>query len=419
MKKTIPFLIFSVSLLLTLQASAQTVVNCSLPRYDQEIFSSVDISSNIVYGSAVDANGVTQTLTLDVYQPSGDTASQRPLIIWVHGGSFLSGTKNDVDVVALSTRFAKRGYVCASIKYRLGIPFPQNETNATKAVYRAMQDMRAAVRFFRKDAASVNDYKIDSDMIFGGGSSAGAFTALHLAYLDEVSEIPSVIDTVQMGNLEGSSGNPGYPSHISGVINLCGALGSKNYIKLGDAPLVSMHGPVDQTVPYGTDIIYLLGVFPLMQVDGSHTIHDHANTIGLQNSMYTYFGAGHVPYVSSSAYMDTTVKFVSNFLYGLMGCQPSDPNPLPNTFITTGIDFLSNDNYASIYPNPADKEFRIESESIVYKAEVYALDGKLIHVENFQGEKKVSINSEKIASGNYMIRLHTEKGILRIKAIKN
>ena len=44
-------------------------------------------------GSAVDQNGNTDILNLDVYQPAGDTVTYRPAIIWVHGGSFSGGDK--------------------------------------------------------------------------------------------------------------------------------------------------------------------------------------------------------------------------------------------------------------------------------------------------------------------------------------
>src|ERR1043166_8505224 len=168
---------------------------CGYPRYDQEVYSTVHITNNLTFGSNVDYAGVTQNLTMDIYEPTADTATVRPLIVWVHGGSFLGGTKNDVDVTSLSTHFAKRGYVCASINYRLGMNVPPTQTTATQAVFRAVQDLKAAIRYLRKDAATNNTYKIDPDMIFAAGSSAGAFTALHLAYLDQPGELPSTLDT--------------------------------------------------------------------------------------------------------------------------------------------------------------------------------------------------------------------------------
>ena len=213
-------------LLITLYASsANAFTFCNGMRYDKEVFSGVQVTSNIVYGWNTNFSGGLDSLRMDIYQPAGDTLAQRPLIVWVHGGSFVGGTKADVDVVALSNAFAKRGYVCASIDYRLGVSFPPTTTGTQQAVFRAVHDLKAAIRFFRKDAATADNYRIDPNMIFAGGSSAGAFTALHLAYLDEPSEVPPSIDTVLMGGMEGNSGNPGYSSGVNAIVNLCGALG--------------------------------------------------------------------------------------------------------------------------------------------------------------------------------------------------
>jgi acetyl esterase/lipase len=62
---------------------------------------------------------------------------------------------------------------------------------------RAVQDGRAAVRYFKKNVAvGGNTYKIDLNNIYFAGVSAGGFVALQLAYLDEISEFPTYIDTV-------------------------------------------------------------------------------------------------------------------------------------------------------------------------------------------------------------------------------
>ena len=97
---------------------------CSTGRYASDTFTNVTTTSNIVFGSNIAANGSTTSLTMDVYQPTGDIETKRPLIIWAHGGSFIGGSKTDADVVALSQAFTKKGYVCVSINYRLGLtPF--------------------------------------------------------------------------------------------------------------------------------------------------------------------------------------------------------------------------------------------------------------------------------------------------------
>ncbi len=340
--------------------AAQVVIDCNSTRYDEEVFPNIITTSDIIFGSNNDYQGTSTILKLDVYEPDGDTAAFRPLIVWVHGGSFVGGSKVDNDVVGLCQRFAKRGYVCASIEYRLGIAFPYNQSSATNAVYRGVQDTKAAVRFFRQDAATTNTYRIDPDMIFGGGSSAGAFCALHLAYLDQTSELPSTIDTVALGGMEGTSGNPGYPSTIKAVLNLCGAMGDTAWMVPGDIPVCSMHGTADQVVPYASAMLYLLNIFPIMVVDGSYSVNEHAMLTGIDQTMYTYYGAPHVPYAGDVNYMDTTVHFVSNFLYRYLGCTPRDPNPVANTWNTVSVNELAADVSAiEVFPNPATTQFTV------------------------------------------------------------
>src|SRR3954469_20208519 len=88
-------------------------------RYRDEIFSTVTKTADVAYGSAVDQTGANVTLKLDVYRPAGDTVTKRPVIVWVHGGSFRAGSKTSPEIVDEANTFARKGYVTASIDYRL------------------------------------------------------------------------------------------------------------------------------------------------------------------------------------------------------------------------------------------------------------------------------------------------------------
>src|SRR4051794_16962752 len=109
---TLATLLLALGLLLASPASAST-------RYRDQVFSQFTKKTDIVYGVAPDGNGQPEKLKLDLYQPKGDTISKRPVVIWVHGGGFSSGDKSDDKIVDLSERFARKGYVTASINYRL------------------------------------------------------------------------------------------------------------------------------------------------------------------------------------------------------------------------------------------------------------------------------------------------------------
>ena len=64
---------------------------CDGGRYSSDVFTNVTVISNITYGSNLNFNGTTKSLKLDFYEPQGDVETARPLIVWVHGGSFLGG----------------------------------------------------------------------------------------------------------------------------------------------------------------------------------------------------------------------------------------------------------------------------------------------------------------------------------------
>ncbi|RSK37161.1 alpha/beta hydrolase fold domain-containing protein [Hymenobacter metallilatus] len=299
--------------------AAQTRIDTTGGRYYRPVFTSVIRTQDVTYGAATDFMGNNQNLRLDIYQPQGDTVRRRPLLVFAHGGGFVSGNKNDAEIVELCTRFARMGYVTASIDYRL-LFLPFDTLNIGRAAIRATQDMRAAVRFFRRDAATSKTYRIHPDFIYAGGSSAGAFMALQTGYLDKDSEVPAYIGVAALGGLEGSSGNPGYSSTVRGVINLCGALGRPWWIEAGNVPLVSLHGTNDAVVPYGAGTVG--SGLPPQKVYGSAILKTRATAVGVPNQLYSFRRAGHVPYSGSSAtalaYMDTTMRFVRDFLRPLL-----------------------------------------------------------------------------------------------------
>ncbi|HET6243526.1 MAG: carboxylesterase family protein [Bacteroidetes bacterium] len=376
-------------------------------RYYQQIFPNVTLSSNIVYGSNTKSNNTSQTLLLDIYEPTGDTVAQRPLIILAHGGSFIGGTKTEQDMVEMSNRFAKMGYVVASIEYRVGF-YPFDSINAIKAVIRAVQDMKASIRFFRK---APQTYRIHPNYIFAGGSSAGAFMGLHTAYMDKEAEAYQLISAsalTALGGLDGNSGNPGYSSKVSGVINLCGAMGLANWIEAEDPPFVSTHGTQDGTVPYGTARIYVAG-FPIMVVEGSSSLKIHAATIPVVNPFHTYEGAGHVPYLGTSAsqvaYMDTTIDFVRDFLRPLLGGASS-----------ISVNQIDQKSTLKIFPNPVHDHIIVSFEEDMKspRAEVYSFNGAFVKSYPLTSKNTLHLNLD---TGVYFIKILDGELVLKTEKI--
>jgi para-nitrobenzyl esterase len=400
---------------------------CTGLRYRDIMFDDTTIS-NITYGSNVTLTNAAATLRLDVWMPKNDTVTNRPLIIIAHGGNFLGGTKTGTDVLQFCNDFADMGYVVASIDYRVGMtnfPFPgPDSTDATEAVIRAVHDAKAAVRFFKKDVSTMgNTYGIDTSNIFFMGVSAGGFMALQVAYLDDPSEFPGWADSTAQyglhGGIEGLSGNPGYSSQIRGVINVAGALGDTAYIQAGDEPCINFHGDADNTVPYGSDLILLVGQFPLLEVDGSYSIDARLDQYGITNCFETYEGQDHVPHVNNPLYYDTTLAITRNFLVHFICGDPLDcsySNPI-------GVNELpAISSVLEVYPNPADENVNVNTSRLVgdgYKVEMYNSLGELVNSTPADVDGTTTINTENLAPGIYIMnvsngtQLWTQKVVIK------
>jgi len=395
-------------LALTVVSAVNTSAQCDGNRYLNYIFSDVQVTSDVPYGENLKNNGTSQILLCDVYQPVGDNVINRPAVIVAHGGFFLSGSKTGADVVPICERLAKMGYVAISIEYRLGVTITANLAGPmTEAVMRGVQDGKAAVRFLRKTVAvDGNPYNIDANEIYIAGSSAGGYIALHMAYLDDISELPSYVNTSNpglTGGLEGESGNPGYPSDVKAIVNICGAIGDTAWIHPGDEPALLFHGTNDQTVPYGSAMQYAFGVAPVVEVDGSHSINEKMDQIGLEHCFEIYEGQDHVPHMTNAAILDTTMSIMSNFLTHHICSIPLDCS---YRTITVGTDELSmKEEDLLVYPNPANSDVYIGSTD-VKQIEIYNITGELVAAEFNTNRMEVS----NLPNGLYVFRLTTSKG---------
>lgn len=139
---------------------------------------------------------------LDVYLPAQRAPGEKsPALVWIHGGGWTGGTKNEARAKNICTTLAGAGYVAVSIDYRLGADaWPTN-----------LHDCKNAVRFLRAKAA---EYQIDPDRIAVAGGSAGGHLALMVALTAGNPELePTAAATPY----------PGVSSAVRAVINMYGA----------------------------------------------------------------------------------------------------------------------------------------------------------------------------------------------------
>ena len=330
MKKIIT--IFTLSLVTCVQLLAQQNDCDCENRYETEIFNDVNVQT-VTYSDV-------HNLSMDIYTPSGDNCNNRPLLIFAHGGTFIFGNKSNPTMVDLCESFAKKGYVTASINYRLAgdiVGFIQQFTfytdteSAYEVVLNATMDGKAAIRYFRKNVAENNNtYGIDVNQIWGGGNSAGGILFLHAAHIQSKEEFIAPLDANRASiaeniinsftdGIEGDSGNPGYSSDLSGVISLAGALHRSEYLDANDVPTVFCHGDDDSVVPYNCNGFQNNPSYD--QLCGGGALYSQLSGLDVNTDLQTFPGSDHCPWDGSPVIKQQMKDFVTSFLYNNINCN--------------------------------------------------------------------------------------------------
>ncbi|MBU3660124.1 MAG: T9SS type A sorting domain-containing protein [Flavobacteriales bacterium] len=308
-------------------------------RYINEVFSSITVDTGIVYSvnnSVIAASSgfpYVQTgtvpqapaLVFDFYQPENDTLEERPLIIMLHTGTFLpiiyngnpTGSRFDFATSQICQSYAKRGYTVANLEYRLGWN-PAAPTQADraaslmKAVYRAIQDTKSAVRFFRKDYENGNQWGIDTSRIILCGQGSGGWVSLGYATVDKLSEIQlpkfldanaaPLVDTTVIGDWDGIGGefniesNLGYSNKIHMVCSMGGGMGDLSWLEAGDVPMIAVHCPTDPVATYTTGDVSIASIGVVTtDISGSYDVMKKANLLG-NNTVFDVVNSGNDPY---------------------------------------------------------------------------------------------------------------------------
>jgi para-nitrobenzyl esterase len=172
-------------------------------------------------------------MKLDLYRPK-KVKGRLPLLIYVHGGGFSGGKRNDKNTVRFAKNMAARGYAVAAISYRLtrkrlGFDCATKSEDKIRAFNEASKDISAAVRYLLNKSSK---FRINTNKIVLIGSSAGAEAVLNLVYVYNDKTLPKSFK-------------------FAGVISMAGALTSVENITTETAiPTQLFHGTNDQLVPY-------------------------------------------------------------------------------------------------------------------------------------------------------------------------
>lgn len=407
--------------LLTLFCSAQILAQ-SNPYCLSNRFSESPIFNNSVVVSDYDLEfgfsnnwlSGQDSLKLNIHYPNKtiDPLAKRPLVVLIHGGLFNQGSKAEFDNYCI--QLAERGFVAATIDYRLG----WDTVNATycqgnvltlyNAMYRAVQDAKAAIRFILDSAPF---YRIDEDYVFVGGREAGAITALQVAFLEDsevLSMYPSSVTI--MGGIDVGT-NPIMKSFkIKGVLNWDGAVMDSTMMDKADgAQVLSLHGEFNNIIPLDIASFFNCSSaqgFPNLfgpsvmkkRMDNNDLCHlGNYKTSGAKD----VFLNQHYQYSLNKSVCFMKQVLCSNCNKGeewdeqIVACR--DVNPL-------NINNLSILNKISVFPNPAVDLLNIQLNTPGVNLRIYSILGQQMFEQGLHvGNNKLNIAA--LNAGLYLVEM--------------
>jgi predicted esterase len=307
-------------------------------RYTDSLFTSVQTDLNRVYATAPELNSPytgesfthNVSLKMHIFQPQDDALQKRPVLICAHGGGFVSGVKEHDDMMAFCEMFAEKGYVTATMDYRLGMNY-LSAISGERAVYRGLQDSRAAIRFVKDIAAEL---KVDTTNIFFLGSSAGAFIALHNVFMNSENERPlstmaissfppSTDNGPDLGGFDAVAEEYKHGGQPKAIISLWGALKDTILIASSDSTIsvLLVHGTSDVIVPFGVGSPFSAPLLP--PTYGSLPISQRLTNLSFAHDAYFVEGEGHEFYgvvngnwsPAPNVYWDSVAVRTTMFLY--------------------------------------------------------------------------------------------------------
>jgi acetyl esterase/lipase len=248
----------------------------------------VVVERDVVYGKGGD-----EDMKLDLAAPK-DGNGPYPAIVCLHGGGWRAGKRQDLttpvaqfDKRSIIEEFATRGYVAATVSYRLS---PKTQFPGQ------IEDCKAAVRFLR---ANAKKYRIDPDRIGAVGFSAGGHLVALLGTTDK------------NDGLEGKGGNEDQSSRVQAVVNFFGPgdLTTKDWTKeVEDSMLVPFLGatitdkpeaykrasPITYVTKDDPPFLFVHGTNdPLVKLEQSRKMAQALKNAGVTADVLEMVGEGH------------------------------------------------------------------------------------------------------------------------------
>lgn len=239
-------------------------------------------------------------LFMDVYDPAPGSERtvdgiEKPTIIFMFGGGFIHGTRDDSSYHGWFRKMTENGYRIISIDYRLGLKGSNKvgvaQVNVLdKAIHMAVEDLFSATNYIIENADQLG---VDPANIVTSGSSAGAISVMQAEY--EIANRTSWASVLPSG------------FNYTGVMSFSGAILSREGkvdFKSQPCPVMMLHGTSDKLVPYEQIKVFNLGFF------GGGKLVERFKKYGYVYNMFHFIDYGH----EIAGSMDTTVDLQVDFL---------------------------------------------------------------------------------------------------------
>lgn len=290
-------------------AAGQTAVAERAPLVVEEVAPQTEISRETFTYSKNEKNG--KGLLLDKYA-GAPRETKQPVLIYVHGGGFTTGSRVNALQIKYCKHFVEQGFIAFAIDYRLGLEGRQNDVKAIPtAVSMAVEDLFDATAFILSKA---DEWNIDKDKVIISGGSAGAITCLNAEY--DICTTSEHSDRLPEG------------FNYAGIISHAGCIAAEGDLEWKNKPcaMLLMHGSKDQLVTFEK------APLPGSTLTGSKFIHEQLKKMDVPHWLYEEVGADHIvalkPLEHNFAEIDAFVdKFIMNGNHAIVHTQWVDKTP--------------------------------------------------------------------------------------------